>query len=656
MTPTRSELERAAHVARGLALDAIGGCKSGHLGLPLGAAEIGAALFGRVLRLDPLDPRWIGRDRLVLSAGHGSMFLYAWLHLSGFPIGMDDLRAFRRMGSLTPGHPEFGHTPGVEITSGPLGQGVANAVGMALSGKLAAARWNAPAGLLDGRVFCLAGDGCLQEGVALEATELAGHLGLDNLTLLWDANAITLDAPAAITQSMDAAARYTACGWLVREVDGHDVEALATALEESRHATRPVLIIARTLIARGIAQVEGTPKGHGEGGAAFRGEAKSALGLPDGDFQVPEETRALFARRGVAWRKAREVWQRAWEAWDGPQARELKDLAAGTSPAKLGALPCAEGAPATRKAGETALQELARQDPLLISFSADLFGSNLNYIAEGGDIGPGSFSGRNLRAGIREHAMGAIMNGLAYEGLFRPLGATFLVFSDYLRPAMRLSAMAQLPVIWWFTHDSVGVGEDGPTHQPVEQTASLRLMPGLECFRPADARETAACLEAAARRRGPSALALSRQSLPDLGGSQEVVREGLVQGAWVVQREERALELVLLSSGSEVQHALAAARQLAEEGRGVRVISVPCIERFAKLSREEREPLLPDACRRRLAVEAGAGESWHRFTGLDGRVLSIERFGLSAPADQVMRELGMSPDAVLKVARELLEA
>jgi len=656
MTLTRAELERAAHVARGLALDAIAGCKSGHLGLPLGAAEIGAALFGRVLRLDPADPRWIGRDRLVLSAGHGSMFLYAWLHLGGFALGMDDLRAFRRMGSRTPGHPEFGHTPGVEITSGPLGQGVANAVGMALSGMLAQARWAAPSGLLEGRVFCLAGDGCLQEGVALEATELAGHLGLNNLTLIWDANAITLDAPAASTQSMDAAARYRACGWDVLEVDGHDVEALTQALEDSRASRRPVLIIARTQIARGIAQVAGTPKGHGEGGAAFRAEAKAALDLSPADFHVPEETRAAFARRQQEWREARQRWQAAWDAWQGAAAAELKALVAGVRPGVPGKLPVAEGNPATRKAAETALQELARQDPLLISFSADLFGSNLNYIADGGDIGPGQFQGRNVRAGIREHAMGAIMNGVAYEGLFRPLGATFLVFSDYLRPALRLSAMAGLPVLWWFTHDSVGVGEDGPTHQPIEQTASLRMMPGLELFRPADARECAAALEAAARRSGPSAFALSRQALPDLGGSEDDVRRGLEQGAWVAQREHAPLELVLLAAGSEVQWALAAAEALEAEGRGVRVLSVPCLERLAALPASEREALLPSGCRRRLAVEAGVGENWHRFVGLDGRVLSIERFGLSAPADQVMGKLGMDAAAVLCAARELLEA
>jgi transketolase len=661
MPLSQTHLHLAAAVARGLAIDAVAACKSGHLGLPLGAAEIGAVLFGRILRLDPDRPRWVNRDRFILSAGHGSMFLYSWLHLAGFDLAREDLLAFRRLGSRTPGHPEFGHTPGVEVTSGPLGQGVANAVGMALSGKLAAARWNSPAHpLLDWRVFCLAGDGCLQEGVALEATELAGHLGLDSLTLIWDANDVTLDAPASQTQSMEATARYRACGWQVEEVDGHDVEALAAVLESSRRSPRPVLVIARTQIARGIPEVAGTPKGHGESGATFRGKAKDGLGLPPEDFHVPEELRTAFRERKQELVTAARAWEekrRAWQTAEGEKAGELEEVLAGRRPMPAPVPHFAPGtALATRKAAETALQHLAAGEPLLQSFSADLFGSNLNYIAGGGEILPGRLAGRNLRVGIREHAMGAMMNGLAYDGLFRPVGATFLVFSDYLRPALRLSALAGLPVIWWFTHDSVGVGEDGPTHQPVEQLSSLRLIPGLEVFRPADAEETAAALEEAlARRRGPTALALSRQALPALGGDAASRREGVRQGAYVLCREQAALELVILATGSEVQLAVAAAQRLAAEGRGVRVLSVPCLERFAAMPRQQRDELLPPACRRRLAVEAGSGALWHRWTGLDGRVLSIERFGLSAPADQVMAELGMTVQAVLDVARELLE-
>jgi transketolase len=660
MPLTPAQLALAAAVARGLALDAVASCKSGHLGLPLGAAEIGVALFGAVLRVDPDRPRWVNRDRFVLSAGHGSMFLYSWLHLAGFELSLDDLKAFRRLDSRTPGHPEFGHTPGVEITSGPLGQGVANAVGLALSGKLAAARWNTRAhSLLDWRVFCLAGDGCLQEGIALEATELAGHLGLDNLTLIWDANAVTLDAPAAQTQSQDVCARYEACGWLVDEVDGHDAAALIRALEGRRDAAKPALLIARTEIARGVPEVAGTPKGHGEGGAAFRASARRGLGLQDEAFFVPEELRTAFAARRRELAEGARDWDRRhakWTAEETERAVELEELLAGRRPARAPVpfFPPDTGL-ATRKAAEIALQHLSTSDPLLLSLSADLFGSNLNYIAGGGEILPGHLEGRNLRVGIREHAMGGLLNGLAYDGLFRPIGATFLVFSDYLRPSLRLSALAGLPVVWWFTHDSVGVGEDGPTHQPVEQVASLRLIPNLELFRPADAEETAGALEEAlARRSGPTALALSRQVLPMLPGDAASRRKGARRGAYVLVRESAPLELVMLAAGSEVQLAVSAARVLASEGRGVRVLSLPCLERLAALDPAMLEELLPAACRRRLAVEAGAGASWHRWTGLDGRVLSIERFGLSAPAEQVMARLGMSAEAVLAAARELL--
>ncbi|MFA7329931.1 MAG: transketolase [Candidatus Delongbacteria bacterium] len=662
MSLSLDQMRLAAAVARGLALDSIATCKSGHLGLPLGAAEIGAALFGSVLRVDPGQPRWLNRDRFVLSAGHGSMFLYAWLHLAGFELTLDDLRDFRKLGSRTPGHPEFGHTPGVEITSGPLGQGVANAVGLALSRHKAAGRWNtAQHPLLDWHVFCLAGDGCLQEGVALEATELAGHLGLNHLTLIWDANSVTLDAPAAVTQSQDVRARYEACGWSVVDVDGHDPAELVRVLEASRQSERPVLVIARTEIARGVPEVAGTPKGHGESGAAFRDQARQGLGLPAEGFQVPAELRAAFQARRRDQQLAAAAWEQrrqAWAAAEPARAAELARVVDGTAPA-LPACPDFDPAAslATRKAGELCLQHLAAAEPRLVSLSADLFGSNLNYIAGGGEIRPGEFAGRNLRAGIREHAMGALLNGLAYDGLFRPLGATFLVFSDYLRPSLRLSALAGLPVIWWFTHDSVGVGEDGPTHQPVEQIASLRLIPGLELYRPADPEETAAALEEAlARRDGPTALALSRQALPMLPGSAAERRAGTRRGGYVALREESALELVLLATGSEVQWALAAARTLAAEGRGVRVLSLPCLERFAAQDAGWRDQVLPTACRRRLAVEAGSGAGWHRWTGLDGRVLSIERFGLSAPADQVMTTLGMSTAAVLAAARELLEA
>lgn len=655
-------LQRAADVARGLALDAIAGCSSGHLGLPLGAAETGAALFGSFLRFHPGQPRWINRDRFVLSAGHGSMFLYAWLHLSGYDLSLDDLKAFRSRGSKTPGHPEFGETPGVEVTSGPLGQGVGNAVGMALAGRLSARRWNTPRhALFDYRVVCLAGDGCLQEGVALEATELAGHLGLDNLILVWDSNAVTLDAMAEVTQSQDVRARYEACGWTVRDVDGHDLPALLATFKAAREAGdgRPQLVIARTLIARGVPEVAGTPKGHGESGAKFASAAKRALGLPEETFQVPGDVRDAFAARRRELESAYARWLRTWEDWRRatPElAAELDARLRGeAAEPEIPEFP-AEAALATRKSASIALQAVAAARPELLSLSADLFGSNLNHIDGGGDILPGDFAGRNLRVGVREHAMGAVLNGLAYDGLWRGLGATFLVFADYLRPAIRLAALARLPVIHWFTHDSAGVGEDGPTHQPIETTSALRLLPDYEVYRPADAEECAGALLAAlARLDGPTALALSRQNLPALSHlSAGERRRGTARGGYVLLRESGPLELVLLAAGSEVALVLEAARTLAAEGRGVRVVSMPSMERFLKQDAEWRERVLPAACRRRLAVEAGVGALWNRFTGLDGAVHSVERFGLSAPGAEALAVLGMSVGAVLEAARELL--
>ncbi len=667
MNANLSALNHAAAIARGLAIDAISGCKSGHLGLPLGAAEIGAALYGHALCYNPEEPRWINRDRLVVSAGHGSMFLYAWLHLAGYGLSIEDLKAFRKLGSITPGHPEFGDTPGVEATTGPLGQGVGNAVGMAVSAKMAAARFNTSGHeILNHKIVALAGDGCLQEGVALEATELAGHLGLDNLILVYDSNDVTLDAPAASTQSRNTAGRFEACGWGVEEVDGHDVAALLEAFAAARaeNEGRPRLIIARTEIGRGIPEVAGTPKAHGEGGGKFAESARRGLGLPDERFFVSGEVREYFRGHRRELQSRYEAWLKDYRSWStaNPElSRELVGALKREAPTGLSArIPdFPEGAnPATRKACGDALQQLAVELPRLVSLSADLFGSNQNYIGEGGEFMVESRCGRNLRAGIREHAMGAVCNGLAYEGLFRPVCGTFMVFSDYLRPAIRLACMAGLPVIYYFTHDSVGVGEDGPTHQPVESVSALRLLPGLELFRPADCEEAAGALVAALERlEGPTVLALSRQALPAMKGpSSTKRREGLARGAYICREEEGELELILLASGSELQLALAAEEILRAEGRrGIRVVSMPGMERFDKQDAAWREEVLPASCRRRLAVEAGVGGLWHRYTGLDGRVLSIERFGLSAPAGEVMQALGISVDAVAQTARELLD-
>ena len=655
-------LGSAATIARGLAIDAIAACKSGHLGLPLGAAEIGAVLFGDILRLDPTQPRWLNRDRFVLSAGHGSMMLYAWLHLSGHDLSLDDLRAFRRLGSRTPGHPEFGHTAGVECTSGPLGQGVGIAVGMAMAARMLDARCrDGQEALLDYKVFCLLGDGCLQEGVTQEASALAGHHGLDNLVLLWDSNRVTLDAMASETQSDDTAARYRALGFDVREVDGHSIPELRKVLREARDTRngKPWFIICHTEIGRGISQVAGTPKGHGEGGAAFAVEARAAMGLPAETFFVSPEVRQAFAGRAAEQVQAAAAWRTRWAAF----AASHPEIAAPIDAAIAHHLPgnlleeiplAAEGGNvATRVSAGEALSHVARQAGLIISGSADLHGSTRNVIAGGGDFGPDQPTGRNIRFGIREHAMGAILNGMAYDGIIHPSGATFMVFADYLRPAIRLAALSGLPVVYFFTHDSVGVGEDGPTHQPIETISALRLIPNLDLIRPADAEETAGAVCAAFERQdGPTVLSLSRQNLPTLDSiPPRIRRRGTQLGGYIARAEETDLELILIASGSELQHALAAASEL---GTGVRVVSMPCMERFAREPHSYQETVLPPECTARVAIEAGVGELWRRWVGDRGRILSIERFGMSAPGDVIMQELGITAKAVIAAGRSQL--
>ncbi|TVR45667.1 MAG: transketolase [Puniceicoccaceae bacterium] len=654
-------LQKAANEARGLAIDAVHASSSGHLGLPLGAAEVGAVLFGHALRVNPAQPRWLNRDRFVLSAGHGSMFLYTWLHLTGFDLPMEEIRNFRQLGSKTPGHPEYPLTPGVESTTGPLGQGVGNGVGMAVAGKMAAARFNTQKHpIFDYKVVVLAGDGCFQEGVAMEASAFAGHFKLDNLILIYDSNDVTLDAMAEKTQSEDTAARYRAMGWEVRQVDGHDMAAFLQAYEAARQGRgKPQLIIAKTEIARGIPEVAGTAKGHGEGGAKFAEAARKALGLPAEPYFVSEEVRDYFFRHGEVLARKCEEWEACFEAWkkDEPEKAALLETA-GTAPDAAGLLEvipefAADAKLATRKAAAEVLQPIAKAMPLLMSGSADLHGSTLNMIEGGGDFEPGTPVGRNIRFGIREHGMAAILNGIAYDGVFRASGATFLVFSDYCRPSIRLAALSHLPVVYIFTHDSVGVGEDGPTHQPVETVSALRLIPNLDVIRPADPEETAGAFAAAmARLEGPTLLALTRQALPTLASIPTTERrQGALNGGYVARRENGDLKLILLASGSELQHAMAAAEEL---GEGIRVVSMPSFERFDRQSDDYRESVLPAACERRVAIEAGVTGLWWRYVGSAGRVVGIDRFGLSAPGGKVMDHLGMTARHLVAVARELL--
>src|SRR5215213_8074655 len=642
-------LSRAANEARGLAMDAVQASKSGHLGLPLGCAEIGAVLYGHALKYNPEEPRWIGRDYFILSAGHGSMLLYAWLHLSGHDVSLDDIRHFRQLHSKTPGHPEFFETPGVECTTGPLGQGVGNAVGVAVAAKMAAARFNtAEHQIFDQHVICLAGDGCLQEGVSAEASAFAGHFGLDNLILIYDSNAVTLDAMAAATQSEDTGKRFQAYGFDVQKIDGHDMTAFLRALQKARKRDngKPQMIIAQTLIGKGIPEVAGTAKAHGEAGVKFVDAGRRGLCLPEEHFFVSSETREYFSGHKKALVRQYRRWEKIYSAWREQNAELARSLdqaiekkVPGDLLAKIPAFP-AGAKMATRKAGSEVLQPLAREMPFLISGSADLHGSTLNYIEGGEDFTRENHKGRNIHFGIREHGMCAIMNGVGYHGVFRASGATFLVFADYCRPSIRLAALSKLPNIYIFTHDSIGVGEDGPTHEPVETVSGLRVIPHLDVIRPADPEETAGAFAAAAQRiDGPTLLALTRQTVPTLNDIDlELRREGVARGGYIAQRETAELQLILLSCGSELQHALAAAKEL---GEGTRVVSMPCFERFERQPAEYREEVLPETCRRRVAIEAGVPHLWFRYVGLDGKVVGLDRFGLSAPGDQVMKEFGI---------------
>ncbi|MEX1049305.1 MAG: transketolase [Akkermansiaceae bacterium] len=653
-------LAQAANEARGLAMDAVHACNSGHLGLPLGCAEIGAVLFGESMRYYPQAPKWLNRDRFVLSAGHGSMFLYSWLHLAGYGVSREDVKNFRCLGSNTAGHPEFNETPGVEATTGPLGQGLGNAVGYALSGKRAAARFNtAEHTIFDHHVIAVHGDGCLQEGVAKEAIAFAGHNGLDNLIFIYDSNDVTLDAMADLTQSEDAEKYFLSQGWDAITIDGHDLAAVAAAMEKAKldKNGRPKVIIAKTLIGKGIPEVAGTAKGHGEGGAKFIDAAKAALGIPENEhFYVSEGTERFFAERTAASKAVFEAWQKTYGAWAAANpelAAELTEGVALSVPSDLSEqIPesASDYKDATRSAGSNVINAVAKVVPQLLTGSADLFGSTKNYIKDGGDLSAANPLGRNIWFGIREHAMGAICNGIAYDGIFRASGATFLVFADYMRGAIRLAALSHLPVTYIFTHDSVGVGEDGPTHQPVETVSGLRVIPNLDVIRPGDAEETAGAFVAAMTRTdGPTALILTRQAIPlmnDLSAKDR--RDGVLRGGYIARKESGALTTILLATGSELQHAMAAAAEL---GEGVRVVSLPCFERFERQAADYRESVLPKSCTHRISIEAGVTGLWWKYVGTEGKALGIDRFGISAPGNVVMKELGMTKDHVVAAAR-----
>lgn len=667
-----SILSAVANTVRTLSADQVEQAKSGHPGLPLGCAEIGATLFGEVLRHDPSAPDWPDRDRFVLSAGHGSAWLYSLLHLSGYDVSLDDLRQFRQLHSNTPGHPEYGYTPGVETTTGPLGAGFGNAVGMALAERMAAAKFNRPDFPVVGhRVYVLAGDGDMMEGVTSEAASMAGHLGLGNLIVLYDDNSITIDGSTELAFTEDVAARFTAYGWAVEHIDGHDVDAIRKAIERAETETeRPSLIVAKTRIGR-YSTKEGSEESHGAPlGEDAVAALKQSLNMPEESFHVSDAVREYFAERQDAWRKDRETWLELFEAWSEayPELRAQWDAAhAGeistdlkTQLAELDA----GKAVATRQASGMALQITAGEVPHLAGGSADLTPSNNSFIEGEAAVTKDNFSGRNIHFGVREHAMGAVANGMALHGGWRPFVATFLVFADYMRPAIRLAALMKQPTLFVLTHDSVYLGEDGPTHQPVEHLESLRVIPNVHVYRPASTQEVGlSWWHALERNDGPSVLALTRQALPILDGA-ATTPEAFARGGYVIRPEAdgKRLKLVLIATGSEVATAWAAAEQLEEQGHGVRVVSVPCretlleqpAEYLAQLFGEDVETA--DSPVRRMTVEAGAAGGWHRFARPGDVVYSIDRFGESAPGDEVAAALGFSVADVTAAARRLLDA
>jgi transketolase len=659
----------AINTIRFLSVDMVEKANSGHPGAPMGQAPMAYLLWTRHLRHNPENPDWPNRDRFVLSCGHASALLYSLLHLAGYGLSLDEIKRFRQFGSLTPGHPEHELTRGVETTTGPLGQGLGNSVGMAIAECMAAQRFNREGfPIIDHDVWVIASDGDLMEGVASEACSLAGHLKLGKLNVLYDANEVSIDGPTSLAFTEDVGKRFEAYGWHVLRVgDGNDLAALDAAMTAAKAETdRPSLIVVKTIIGYGSPGRQGTAKAHGEPlGKDEVAASKKALGWPEEPtFHVPDEGRAPFDQ-------ARERGKRLEAEWNDLLRRYREahpDLAADLEGRLAGRLPegWQEGIPsfspsdpamATRAASGKVLNGIAAKLPMLVGGSADLTPSNNTAVQGRGDFSAAHAEGLYLRFGVREHAMGSIMNGMALSRLFIPYGGTFLIFSDYMRPPIRLAGLMKLQAIYVFTHDSIFLGEDGPTHQPISQLASLRGIPGLTVLRPADANETAEAWRVAIEHRhGPVALALTRQGLPILAETGEKAREGVARGGYVLLDPPQGdPELILLATGSEVSITLAAGKTLQEKGVRARVVSLPCWELFDAQPREYRDEILPPAVRKRLAVEAAAPLGWHKYVGLDGDVHGIVRFGASAPYKDLAREFGFTAEKVVEKAEGLLK-
>jgi transketolase len=651
-----------ANAIRALAMDAVERANSGHPGMPMGMADVATVLFTQFLKFDAAAPDWPDRDRFVLSAGHGSMLLYALLHLTGYPgVTMDQLRSFRQLGAMTAGHPEHGHAPGIETTTGPLGQGLANAVGMALAERLLNARLGD--GIVDHYTYVIAGDGCLMEGISHEAISLAGHLNLNKLIVLFDDNQISIDGPTSLAVSDDQALRFEASGWSTLRVDGYDPDVIAGAIELAQRSDRPTLIACKTIIGYGAPTKQGKASTHGSPlGAEEIAGARAKLGWSYPPFEVPDHVLSAWRACGARGAAARGAWAERWQRLD-PQVRAaFEHPARAAAPAVAGAIAgakrkaaAATSRKATRAWSEATLERLIPALPALIGGSADLTGSNNTRIKDQPVVAAGNFAGSYIHYGVREHAMAAAMNGMALHGGLIPYGGTFLVFSDYCRPAIRLSAMMRQRVIYVMTHDSIGLGEDGPTHQPVEQLASLRAIPNLNVFRPADGVETAECWELAVRPGDmPSILALTRQAVPNLRTAH--TDENLcAKGAYVLaEAAGRARDVTILATGSEVGVAMEARALLAKEGLEAVVVSMPCWELFAAQPEAYRAAVLGSAPR--VAVEAAVGFGWERWLGERGAFVGMQGFGASAPAAKLFEHFGITPASVAAAAHKLIRA
>jgi transketolase len=652
----KKQLSKIAGTIRGLSIDAVQKANSGHPGMPMGCAELGAFLYGHHLRHNPRNSKWVNRDRLVLSAGHGSMWLYSCLHLSGFALSLEEIKQFRQLHSKTPGHPEYGITDGVEATTGPLGQGIANGVGMALGLKLLAAKFNRDDyPLFTSKVFVIAGDGCIMEGISSEASSFAGHLKLNNLVLIYDANNVCLDGALSECFSEDVKMRYKAYGWDVYDIDGYDFDQMESTFSEIRkNKEKPSLVVCRTVIGKGSPNKAGTHKAHGSPlGAEEVFASKEALGLPQEEFYVPQVVYDFFAQRLVKDETLETEWKDLYRRWSKayPElASEFEKMQSLQLPADLEeTLRKIEikSPIASRTSSGVVLQTLGKVLPQLYGGSADLSGSDSTMMKDFPIVTPGHFNGRNIKYGVREFAMGAMTSGLSLTGMIQPYCGTFFTFSDYMRNAIRLAALSPYHAIYQFTHDSIFLGEDGPTHQSIEHLASLRAMPNLHVIRPGDANEVKMAWLAALSYKGPTALVLSRQNLPEISGTNIPYAQGIGRGGYILKKEKGKVDFTLFATGSELSLAMDVASSLEKIGKNVRVVSMPCWAIFEKQPKEYKESVLGGDLGVRVAIEAGSELGWHKYIGQDGIAVCMEGFGHSAPAPDLALEFGFTVEAIV---------